>query len=78
MQKIKMIWEFRGPEALKTAEHHIIHLKEYVLAKDLKVGFTGIDEINTQHIRAYLVTNESDMQMVRTELKPHIGQLYEE
>ena len=29
MRKLKLIWDFRGPDALKTAEHHEIHLKEY-------------------------------------------------
>ena len=26
-KKIKLIWDFRGPESAKTAEHHEIHLK---------------------------------------------------
>ena len=28
-RKIKLIWDFRGEAAAKTAEHHDIHLKEY-------------------------------------------------
>ena len=29
-RKIKLIWDFRGEVATKTAEHHDIHLKEYL------------------------------------------------
>ena len=30
MRKIKLIWDFRGEAAAKTAEHHDIHLNEYL------------------------------------------------
>ena len=33
MGQIKLIWDFRGHFAAKTAEHHEIHLKEF-LEKD--------------------------------------------
>ena len=29
-KKIKLIWDFRGPSALQTAEHHALHLNEYL------------------------------------------------
>ncbi|MGL1889749.1 MAG: hypothetical protein OCD76_24760 [Reichenbachiella sp.] len=29
-KKVKMIWDMRGGDAKGTAEHHAIHLKEYV------------------------------------------------
>lgn len=38
---IKLIWDFRGPEAQKIAEHHVIHLKEYATAHDLDKNATG-------------------------------------
>ena len=30
MRQIKLIWDFRGQAAAKTAEHHEIHLKEFL------------------------------------------------
>jgi hypothetical protein len=33
-RKIKLIWDFRGPASAKTAEHHEIHLKEYIVVTD--------------------------------------------
>jgi len=29
-RQIKLIWDFRGQAAVKTAEHHEIHLKEFL------------------------------------------------
>ena len=42
MRKLKLIWDFRGPASLKTAEHHLIHLKEYIQLKNLDITITGI------------------------------------
>ena len=33
--KIKLIWDFRGPEALEIAKHHVIHLEEFAKKEDL-------------------------------------------
>lgn len=74
---IKLIWDFRGPEALKTAEHHEIHLKEFIAIEKLPITITGFDALNTHHAIAYMVVTRSQMMMVRDQLKPHRGELYE-
>ena len=38
MRKIKLIWDFRGQAARKTAEHHEIHLKEFIQAEKLQLN----------------------------------------
>ncbi|WP_158962682.1 hypothetical protein [Myroides fluvii] len=75
---IKLIWDFRGPDALKIAEHHVIHLREYVALE--KLPFTLMDKeiINDFHAIAYLVVNDEQMKTVRDALKPHRGELYEQ
>ena len=40
-QKIKLIWDFRGPDALQIAKHHVIHLEEYTAAHQLENNATG-------------------------------------
>ncbi len=77
-KKLKLIWDFRGPAAQKTAQHHEIHLKEYIMAKNLTINITGCLDINDLHSMAYLVVTESEMKPVRDALKPHRGQLCEE
>ncbi|WP_299781988.1 hypothetical protein [uncultured Formosa sp.] len=76
MRQLKLIWDFRGPHALKTAEHHEIHLKEYIENEHLDITITGNSELSEMHAIAFLVVNESDMKPLRDALKPHRGEVY--
>jgi len=75
-RQIKLIWDFRGAEAEKTAEHHVIHLKQYLAAEKLELNITGFSMINEFHSIAYMVVNESEMIAVRDRLKPHRGEVF--
>ncbi len=76
MRKLKLIWDFRGPYALKTAEHHEIHLKDYIVIQKLDITITGVEKLTDMHTIAFLVVNESEMKPIRDALKPHRGQVY--
>lgn len=76
-KKIKFIWDFRGPDAKKIAEHHCIHLNEYLTKEALDLKLVGIEELNEFHCIAYLVVKEDNMQKHRDALKPHRGQIYQ-
>lgn len=76
MRKLKLIWDFRGPDAAKIAEHHKIHLKEYNRSQKLDIKIIGCETINNYHSIAFLVVDESEMKPIRDALKPHRGQLY--
>ncbi|BAO74278.1 hypothetical protein WPG_0048 [Winogradskyella sp. PG-2] len=71
-----MIWDFRGPVGQKTAEHHLIHLKEYIAENSVNISITGIETLSDMHSLAYLVVDESEMKPIRDALKPHRGQVY--
>ena len=75
---IKLIWDSRGPASAKTAEHHEIHLKEYIKLEDLNITITGVEELNINHSIAFLVVSETGMMEIRDALKPHRGQVYTE
>lgn len=76
MRQLKLIWDFRGPDALKIAEHHVIHLKEYIQIEKLNLNITGFEALNDVHAIAFLVVNEANMKPIRDALKPHRGQVY--
>lgn len=78
MRKIKLIWDFRGPDAARTAEHHEIHLKEYIAIEKLPLNITGFDSLSEMHAIAYMVVTDEHMIPVRDALKPHRGELYEQ
>ncbi|AWG21489.1 hypothetical protein FFWV33_08050 [Flavobacterium faecale] len=77
-RKIKMIWDFRGPAGAKTAEHHEIHLKEYIESEKLPLNITGFEIKNEMHAIAFMVVTDEHMLQVRDGLKPHRAELYEE
>lgn len=76
-RKIKLIWDFKGPVAEKTAEHHEKHLKEYIAIEELELNITGYKKISDMHSVAFMVVTENHMIAVRDALKPHRGEVYE-
>jgi hypothetical protein len=74
-RKIKLIWDFRGHESLKTAEHHCIHLKEFTTLE--KLNFHNIDsqEFSEFYSTAFIIIDEKDMLTYRDALKPHRGEV---
>ena len=75
-RKIKLIWDFRGAAAAKTAEHHKVHLGQYIVAEKLPSQNIGFEILNEMHAIAFMVVNEAEMTMVRDALKPHRGEVY--
>ncbi|MFH6601895.1 hypothetical protein ACEZ3G_00290 [Maribacter algicola] len=77
-EKIKLIWDFRGPAAARTAEHHEKHLKEYIVLEKLDSKITGCAHLDEMQSFAFMVVPKSQMPKVRDALKPHRGELYDE
>lgn len=75
-RKIKLIWEFRGPAAAKTAEHHEIHLKEFIAAEKFDLNITGFEVFGEMRALAFMVVTDENMIAVRDLLKPHRGEIY--
>ncbi len=78
MRKLKLIWDFHGEDAYKIAEHHEIHLKEYIQLEKLRITITGFEALSDMHSIAFLVVDENDMKPIRDALKPHRGVVYTE
>ncbi|MGB0838313.1 MAG: hypothetical protein ACPGRE_09440 [Flavobacteriaceae bacterium] len=70
---IKLIWDFHGEDALKTAEHHVIHLKEFAQIEGLPYYESKTEEINDNHYIAYISVERPHMIPFRDALKPHRG-----
>lgn len=71
---IKLIWDFKGETAQKTAEHHVIHLKEYIAIEKISVELVGYETLSEFHSIAYMVVSEEEMRALRDILKPHRGE----
>ena len=76
MRKLKLIWDFKGPDAELTAQHHLTHLKDYLQRHEIQEIATGMEKLNDKHHLCYVAVAETDMPKMRDELKPHRGQLW--
>ncbi|MGB8705078.1 MAG: hypothetical protein WCD31_08620 [Gillisia sp.] len=78
-RKVKLIWDFRGPDSLHIAKHHEIHLQDFIKGKKIKDReITGTEKISEMHSIAYWVIMESEIHSYKDILKPQRATLYEE
>lgn len=71
---IKLIWDFKGQEAQKIAEHHAKHLTEFIQKEKLEKVTSGAEVINDTFAIAFLIVEEKDMITMRDALRPHRGE----
>jgi len=76
MRQIKLIWDFRGPNGKHTADHHLLHLEEFMKNNDKTMISKGTASLTEMHHIAYIVVEETDVKELRTSLKPHRGQVH--
>ena len=74
-RKIKLIWDFRGPDALGTAQHQALHLKEFAEREKLDFESTGSSALSASHAIAFLICSEALMKTFRDALIPHRAEL---
>lgn len=74
MAKVKLIWDFRGLASKRTAEHHCIHLKEFIALEDIEGESIKIEEFSEMHASATMIVKQEDVSFMREKLKPHRGQ----
>lgn len=76
--KIKLIWDFRGAEAHKIAEHHEIHLRDFIRREKTTFNITGTEKLTEMHSLAFMVIAKEEMNSVCEKLKPARAQAFEE
>ena len=71
-RQVKLIWDFRGEDAMELARAYEEHLQSYPI-EDLR-GSTGFSALSSRHCIAYMVIPEAFLTPVRHTLKPHRGE----
>lgn len=77
-RKIKLIWDFRGPDSGETAKHHALHLNDFIKKEKLNIQISGHKQLTDMHAVAYMVVEEAMMIQIRDALLPHRGEIYNE
>ncbi|QNJ96651.1 hypothetical protein [Constantimarinum furrinae] len=76
--RVKLIWDFRGPNAGPIASHHCIHLNEFAVSENIQDSIIDVEVVHDTHHIAYMVVNEDLVTDLRRRLKPNRGQHYKE
>jgi hypothetical protein len=71
--KIRLVWDFRGMDALKTAEHQLVHLLEFMKKEDISFFDDKVEEINEMYSICSISIMQSNLDFVKNKLKPHRG-----
>ena len=69
--KVKLIWQFSGMDALKIADHHLVHLNTYVVREKIEVIQKGTELINEFSAISFVVIPDNFLESLRLNLKPH-------
>lgn len=77
-RKIKLIWDFRGPDGNRTAEHYVKHLNEFIAIENISLNITGYTVISDMHSIAYMVVMENQIKELRDILNPQRGEVYQD
>jgi hypothetical protein len=72
-KKIKLIWDFWGSGAEKTAAHHCLHLKGFLTEEGLADKPAGTERVADTHWIAWMVVSESEVPGLRATLRPQRG-----
>tara|TARA_B100000965_G_scaffold170335_1_gene142098 strand:+ start:700 stop:933 length:234 start_codon:yes stop_codon:yes gene_type:complete len=75
MDKVKLIWDFRGPNGKNTAIHHEKHLKEFFKSENKFCCDSGVETLNEMHSVAFAVIEKKDLEFIKSVLRPHRGQI---
>ena len=75
--RVKMIWDFRGPNAVQIAEHHKTHLQEFARLEAIEDCILGTESVSDMHHIVYMVVDEPLVSDLRQRLKPNRGQRYQ-
>ena len=74
-RRIKLIWDFRGPEARQTAEHHMVHLRDFAEREKLPFHGVAAEPVSELYCKASITVDEQDMITYRDALRPHRGEV---
>lgn len=76
MKKVKLIWDFIGPDAYEIATHYEHHLIEFIQKHKLNTQITGIEKISDVRSQSYMVVEENEVEKVRNVLRPKRSEPY--
>ncbi len=75
MEKIKLIWDFRGPSSQHTAIHFKTHLLEFFHSEKIEWDSCDVQVVNPSYHYTFVITAKAHLAFIKSALKPNRGQL---
>ena len=72
-KKAQLIWNFNGQDGLKTAEHLLLHLKEFAQMESVPIIKSGVNRVTSLSYEAYIIVEMEWVEKLRSKLKPNKG-----
>ena len=74
-EKIRLIWDFRGPDCKNIAKHYKIHLSDFLSTNSSEYFDFKDEKITEHHHVVYFTVFKSSMKKFRDKLKPNRGEV---
>ena len=72
-KKAQLIWNFNGQDGLKTAEHLLLHLKEFAQMESVPIIKSVVNRVTSLSCEAYIIVEMEWVEKLRSKLKPNKG-----
>lgn len=72
-EQIRLLWDFFGPHAERTAQHHCVHLVEFTRREGLGERLTGVESVAEGHVAAWMIVEAHEVERFRRALRPQRG-----
>ena len=69
--EIKLVWDFYGPRAEGTAQHHRRHVDEFIRNHKLEGCETAVETLGPNHSCAISLSGPESAEFLRSRLRPH-------
>ncbi len=70
---VQLIWDFFGPHAERTAEHHHRHVRDFVQRESVPCVEAGSRREGEKHWIAWLTVAPGEVERLRQALRPQRG-----
>ena len=71
MTNIKFVWDFFGPDSKSLAQHHLVHLIDFVSKENILSLSSGVSTESDNYSYSFIILDSSYLEIIKSKLKPH-------
>jgi hypothetical protein len=71
MSNIKFVWDFYGPDSKFLADHHLVHLIDFLSQEKILCTDSGVSIESDNYAFSFITLDSSYLEIIKSSLKPH-------